>query len=543
MAYFSEQDIRGLAIGFLRRHYRLRDRYASSGTRVYSKPHYYEGVKIDARFAYQKPDRTFFTATVEATPVDRADEILYRVNWWRICWDALTGTLLLMAVAIWVSSFFHSQVLDPGADGFFAGTQVQRFNIFRTFGRSEAWGFVSLVFVVLLLSFGLLISRLHRYRYIYAISQFKRFYADDQWIAFDEQIFRSKKDRRYRELRDQATRYGFGLMRVLPGGEIVADIHPSQIDQFAGQRSRLPQWMAAIEKPTRVLQALPAARKVKQLPAPPPVEEEFADPLSPSPYLPVSALSTELVPMPPPRPGRPKWWQQPGRSFTHFRFLVRKYYRDFTPGELHRWPGYYELPWWLPVLAMGSLLLLSAGLWQQSSWSPIADVGDKAAAPRLRLETASTPEQGEQTAEVEPGEFQPTPGRNADAGTLGSTLDLVESPVSSLGDSDVHRYRIAEDGEVSIDYNCQPLATLGRTVYLLRENYYPGFSSALRRAESIHRTYGIPTTVALNNCINLNRPGYLVYLFDPTDDEGLVNFWIRQSLNGAELELEVMRVE
>ena len=64
MRFHSEQDIRGLAIGFLRHHYRLRDRFGSSGTRVYSKPHFYFGVKIDARFAYQKPDRTFFTATI-----------------------------------------------------------------------------------------------------------------------------------------------------------------------------------------------------------------------------------------------------------------------------------------------------------------------------------------------------------------------------------------------------------------------------------------------------------------------------------------------
>ena len=169
---YTEQQIRGLAINFLRFHYKLRPRHpAAAGTRIVDKPHYYQGVLIDARLAYQRPDGSYFTATVEATSQDRQDEILYQTNYWRIGAHTLVWTLLLTTALLW------------------AGTQVQRLNLFRLFGTPNAYLVLVLLLVTLFTVVGAALRGLKRYRYIYAVDQFKHFYADAQWVAYDVEIF------------------------------------------------------------------------------------------------------------------------------------------------------------------------------------------------------------------------------------------------------------------------------------------------------------------------------------------------------------------
>ena len=169
---YTEQQIRGLAINFLRFHYKLRPRHpAAAGTRIVDKPHYYQGVLIDARLAYQRPDGSYFTATVEATSQDRQDEILYQTNYWRIGAHTLVWTLLLTTALLW------------------AGTQVQSLNLFRLFGTPNAYLVLVLLLVTLFTVVGAALRGLKRYRYIYAVDQFKHFYADAQWVAYDVEDF------------------------------------------------------------------------------------------------------------------------------------------------------------------------------------------------------------------------------------------------------------------------------------------------------------------------------------------------------------------
>ncbi|MEL6943603.1 MAG: hypothetical protein AAFO82_13110, partial [Bacteroidota bacterium] len=53
-----------------------------------------------------------------------------------------------------------------------------------------------------------------RYHYIYAVEQFKRYHADEQWIAVGEDIFTGPTDPKLLELRDQCIKNGFGLIEV-----------------------------------------------------------------------------------------------------------------------------------------------------------------------------------------------------------------------------------------------------------------------------------------------------------------------------------------
>ncbi len=68
-----------------------------------------------------------------------------------------------------------------------------------------------------------LFHSLARYRYIYAIEQFKQFHADEQWVAFAVNTFsgtdldrrETRRGRHYlRELKKQCIRYGIGLLEV-----------------------------------------------------------------------------------------------------------------------------------------------------------------------------------------------------------------------------------------------------------------------------------------------------------------------------------------
>jgi hypothetical protein len=216
---YTEQNIRGLAINFLRQHYKLRPRSGTSGTRVVHKPHFYEGVTIDARLAYQKPDLSWFTATVEASSVDSAHEVLYRVNYFRIGAHALLFTLLAVS-------------------GYMALTQVQGESLWAQFGRPGIYAYLLQLFLVIWGVSGALLSWLPYYRYIYAIAQFVRFHVDAQWVAYDKKIFDEVPKRYYVELQRQCLRFGFGLMEVREDNKVRWIIEPSHIDQFKGTRTR-----------------------------------------------------------------------------------------------------------------------------------------------------------------------------------------------------------------------------------------------------------------------------------------------------------------
>ena len=324
---YTEQQIRGLAINFLRFHYKLRPRYGGSGTRIVDKPHYYQGVLIDARLAYQRPDRTYFTATVEATSLDRQEEILYTTNYYRLGIHAFVLSLLLSAAFVWWGG-------APIAIG-----EVPGWNLWAVFGTPQVYAVIALCFASLFLIITGLLRRLRTYRYIYAVDQFKHFYADAQWVAYDVAIFAPDTyylRRRYRELERQCVKYGFGMLAVEDDKVVRNVMSPSRIDQFGGHRIRLPRWLARAEK--------------KAPPPPPPAlpgETELLDPLALSPPAPEPL---------PPAPGRPAFYREPGKRGVLLRARVRRTVRRWFPGELRRRPGYYKLGWWVFLVGVPALL-------------------------------------------------------------------------------------------------------------------------------------------------------------------------------------------
>ena len=53
-----------------------------------------------------------------------------------------------------------------------------------------------------------------RYRYIYAVEQFKKYHADEQWVAIGEDVFENPNDKYLKELKKQCVYNGFGLISM-----------------------------------------------------------------------------------------------------------------------------------------------------------------------------------------------------------------------------------------------------------------------------------------------------------------------------------------
>ena len=473
---YTEQQIRGLALNFLRFHYKLRPRLGGSATRIVDRPHYYEGVLIDARLAFQQPDSKWFTATVEATSIDRTDEVFYQINYWRVAIHAGVLALAATAVLLWV----------PGTD------------LWRRFGNPEAGllllGFFGSVFALCLA----LLSQWRGYRYLYAVDQFKRFYADAQWVAYDVKIFAADNRRsrsRYAELERQCIKYGFGMLAVGADSVVRNVMSPSQVDQFAGQRLKLPEWMARAR-----VQRMPVARQV--------------------------------------RVGR-----RAQRWAVRWRVKLRRAYRSLFPGARRRRPGYYKLGAWVWILGVPALLLVVAGTYRQASYSPVAREGRRGAGPDLSvLESTTDPappldiEEGEYVPLRDSVEVLPPPGVAPPEAPL-VAVEKIED-LSAL-----RRYRIGVDGGVTVDYDCVPLDQLQGPVFILLFGRYGSFGAAREWAEELNRLYRSTVTVAVGACVarGEGKTDYLVYLDGPLTDEGDVNLRLRALLREG-LAVEILEI-
>ena len=93
------------------------------------------------------------------------------------------------------------------------------------------------VFGVTFLAYQYLFQWIKRYRYIYAVEQFKRYHADEQWIAIGEDVFDEPTDPYLKELKDQCVINGFGLMMIDDNLDTHLLITPSRIEVF-GEKKR-----------------------------------------------------------------------------------------------------------------------------------------------------------------------------------------------------------------------------------------------------------------------------------------------------------------
>jgi hypothetical protein len=213
----TENIIKKVALRFFRHYYKFRLRYEDQPVTAKYDLEGVGGIVADGYYSFKKPDGKLFTATFEATSKESKDEVLYRADQRTLLWDGLAVTSLVMVALAFYNLRSPIHALDN-----------------TKFGERTA--LLILVGIMVLGFFALIARNFRRYRYIYAVEQFKKYYADEQWIALATDVFENKNDKHLNELKSQCVHNGIGLLTVDKNLDPKIVITPSRHDIFAGKR-------------------------------------------------------------------------------------------------------------------------------------------------------------------------------------------------------------------------------------------------------------------------------------------------------------------
>jgi hypothetical protein len=216
----TEDIIKKVALRFFRNYYKFRLR--DEGQPVIAR---YDlegvgGIVADGFYSFKKPDGRPFTATFEATSQTSREEVIYKPLVKVLFWDGLAVAGCSLALLAVLNLQFHFHELDNT----------------KTLERLVL---TCLAFSAFFAAFYLPARHFRRYRYIYAIEQFKKYHADEQWIALAHDVFDAKQDKYFRELKQQCVFNGFGLLLVDANLDTKIAITPSRHDIFQGRRRQV----------------------------------------------------------------------------------------------------------------------------------------------------------------------------------------------------------------------------------------------------------------------------------------------------------------
>lgn len=213
----SDKELAKMTLGFLKGYYKYRERDGETMIQLDVKSE--SGIIADGflTFPIDKEKGLQHTATLEATDYWHREELRYHHTRDLLLVDAFTTAFVLAVVFLGYFYFKDS---------------ISMFHL-------GWWSSIVVLFLSIVGAAALTIPFLwpqRRYRYIYAIEQFKKYYADDQWIGFTFDVFPSYDDKYYLELRRQCIRYGVGLIEVDPHKKIKILLAPARQDAFANNR-------------------------------------------------------------------------------------------------------------------------------------------------------------------------------------------------------------------------------------------------------------------------------------------------------------------
>ncbi len=181
------------------------------------------GLVADGMITFRKSDGSPFVCTYEATSRDKSEEVKYALNLVYFLWDSAAFGAVCAAVAYAI--FYRGQLewlLDLGWTG----------NL----------GLILGVFTIGFFGWYFLMQSWRKYRYIYAIEQFKQYVADEQWVALAEDVFPAPHDPYLTELKSQCVYNGFGLALVPAEGLVRVLNAPSRLRVF-GKDRKMVGWV------------------------------------------------------------------------------------------------------------------------------------------------------------------------------------------------------------------------------------------------------------------------------------------------------------
>lgn len=215
MGVLSENNIKRATLSFLKGYYRYRPRTGDTQSSLDMRGE--GGIIADGFLSFPMENGRKFLATFEATSYDTRKEVKYTIEKELLIWDSFT-----------FASFLTSIV--------FTYTYIKDIFTVKDLGLYLTVALVLVLFTLFFFFYRLFFSPWHRYRYIYAIEQFKRYHADEQWIAIGEDIFANVDDKHLVELRNQCIYNGFGLIIVDQQINPQLSITPSRNEVFDNKR-------------------------------------------------------------------------------------------------------------------------------------------------------------------------------------------------------------------------------------------------------------------------------------------------------------------
>ena len=245
----TEQDIQKAFTAHLREFYKYRYEYEPGTWAEANDALAQGGIIADGMVSFDKPDGSKFVSTFEATSLDKSGEVKFKQNAIYFLWDCFAFASLVTGAVLGYMYLFQ----------------------FLNLSRLGLAGMIGLIFTMFLFAFSVWyfgMSSWRKYRYIYAIEQFKQYFADEQWIVLGYDVFPNPEDPYLKELRSQCTFSGFGLAVVDYSNGVRIVSTPSRLGIY-GQDRADANWLTgttAYAQMRQQLQRLPEAPgPVKQL--------------------------------------------------------------------------------------------------------------------------------------------------------------------------------------------------------------------------------------------------------------------------------------
>ncbi|MEZ4932619.1 MAG: hypothetical protein R2788_10925 [Saprospiraceae bacterium] len=228
----TENIIKKVALRFMRQYYKFRLRYEDQPVVASYDLEGVGGIIADGYYSFKKTDGRTFTATFEATSKESKDEVVFKPQMRILFWDGLAVASIITLALAAINYFKDLQLLD------------ERTILIRIL-------LIMASLVISMLIFYLIAKNFRRYRYIYAVEQFKKYHADEQWIALADDVFLGSNNKHFRELKYQCIHNGFGIVQVNQNLDTKILVTPSRQDIFVGKRKEvdfMPQQIAQQQK-------------------------------------------------------------------------------------------------------------------------------------------------------------------------------------------------------------------------------------------------------------------------------------------------------
>lgn len=222
----TEERIIELSLLFLRKHYKLWPRVSEIEVQKHLRAE--GGLVADAFLSFFQPNDSSFSAVLEATDYQKREELWFRPLWQLVFWDAcalasITGSFVLLMLHL-----FDRLTLMHSYPWLFAGS----FLLFAS-------GLTAIIYRLL---YGL-----RRYRYIYAIEQFKQYDATNQWVAFSWDVFPGYESPYFQELKLLCVHHGFGMLEIMPDESMKLHITPARQPPVGQKKRRIVRFITEAE--------------------------------------------------------------------------------------------------------------------------------------------------------------------------------------------------------------------------------------------------------------------------------------------------------